>query len=431
MKKKRLSKWQNDDQNYVWHPFTQTLGAKAPIVITRGEGASVFDEDDNKYIDAIASWWVNIHGHANPYIAQKVSEQLNTLEHTIFADFTHPSAIELSKRLINILPNNQQKVFFSDNGSTAVEVALKMSFQYWYNNKQPKYKIVAIEGAYHGDTFGAMSVSGRSPFNAPFDKNLFDVEFIEFPDSNNIDKVFDNLEKIILSGEIAAFIFEPLLQGTAGMRMYDPEILDRLLSLCKSNNVLTIADEILTGFGRTGKNFATDYLRVNKPDIFCLSKGLTGGTMAMGITTCTEDIFNAFSSKDLFKTFFHGHSYTANPIACSAALASLDIFLSPECKANMERINKRHKQFELELEGIKSIEKVRVLGTVLAFDIVNNESTNYFNSAKEFVKEYFLEGGVLIRPLGNVIYLIPPYCITDEELNEVYTLIVQFCTTLT
>jgi len=311
------------DLKVIWHPYTQMKTAMPPVPIVRGEGACLFDENGKKYIDAVSSWWVNIHGHAHPYIAQKVSEQLRKLEHVIFAGFTHEGAVELAERLLEILPANQQKVFYSDNGSTAVEVAIKMCLQYWHNKGQNRTKILAFKNAYHGDTFGAMAVSGRSAFTAAFDSLLFDVEFIDLPDKENI----TNLQSLIsnLSHQTACFIFEPLVQGAGGMLMYEARYLDELMAHCRNEGVLMIADEVFTGFGRTGKAFASNHV-TEQPDIMCFSKGLTGGTMALGLTTCTQQIYDAFLSDDHLKTLFHGHSFTANPVAIAAALASLDLF---------------------------------------------------------------------------------------------------------
>src|ERR1700753_2383245 len=254
------------DLKVIWHPYTQMKTALPPIPIVRGEGACLFDEDGKCYIDAVSSWWVNIHGHAHPYIAQKVAEQLTKLEHVIFAGFTHEPAVLLAERLLKILPANQGKAFYSDHGSTAVEVAIKMCLQYWHNQGIQRTKILAFNNAYHGDTFGAMAVSGRSAFTAAFDSLLFEVEFIDLPDADNITDLKSQISN--LKSELACFIFEPLVQGSAGMLMYGAEYLDQLMAHCRSEGVLLIADEVFTGFGRTGKLFACDYLDT-QPDIMC------------------------------------------------------------------------------------------------------------------------------------------------------------------
>ncbi len=405
------------DSAVIWHPYTQMQNASPAIPIVRGEGIYLIAEDGKRYLDAVSSWWVNIHGHAHPYIAQEVEKQLKTLEHVIFAGFTHSGAVELAERLLNILPSEQNKVFYSDNGSTAVEVALKMCFQYWSNQGQPRMKVLAFHNSYHGDTFGAMAVSSRSAFTGPFEKLLFDVEFISVPDKENIDSL--KLQLSALSSELAGFIFEPLVQGAGGMQMYEAEYLDQLMMHCKKEGVLTIADEVMTGFGRTGKLFASNHLTV-QPDLMCFSKGLTGGTMALGVTTCKLSIYEAFLSDDKLKTLFHGHSFTANPIACSAALASLDLLLTEETLENINRICTRHHQFAGIISKHSKVKEVRHTGTILALEWKTEEGTSYFNNLRDNLYNFFLEEGIILRPLGNIIYILPPYCITDEQLDYIY-----------
>ncbi|MCW3119663.1 MAG: bioA [Chitinophagaceae bacterium] len=392
-----------------------------PLGIVRGEGACLYDENGRKYIDAISSWWVNIHGHAHPYIADKVYDQLKKMEHVIFAGFTHEPAVELAEKLLSILPGNQSKIFYSDNGSTAVEVALKMSLQYWNNQGITKNKILAFEHSYHGDTFGAMSVSGRSGFTKPFAGLLFDVIHIPPPVSGLKEESLSALTTAIANAEndIAAFIFEPLVLGAGGMLMYEAGELDELIALCRQKNILIIADEVMTGFGRTGKLFASAQLK-NKPDIICLSKGITGGTMPLGATSCIEKIFNGFLSDDKAKTFFHGHSYTANPIACAAALASYDLLVNPVCGNNIKKITESHEGFIERNKANLFLKNIRSTGTILAMDFINNEQISYFNSLRDTLYNFFLSKGIILRPLGNTVYVMPPYCITEEELNAVY-----------
>ena len=406
------------DLKVIWHPYTQMKTALPPVPIVRGEGACLYDENGKRYIDAVSSWWVNIHGHANPYIAQKVAEQLNKLEHVIFAGFTHQPAVELAERLLAILPSNQQKAFYSDNGSTAVEVAIKMCLQYWHNQGINRTKILAFKNAYHGDTFGAMAVSGRSAFTAAFDNLLFEVEFIDTPNESNIEGLKSHISN--LKPDLSCFIFEPLVQGASGMLMYEAKYLDELMVHCRNEDVLLIADEVFTGFGRTGKHFACDHVSV-QPDIMCFSKGLTGGTMALGLTTCTQQIFDAFLSDDRLKTLFHGHSYTANPVACSAGLASLDLFLDPSSQQNINRIVNSHKEFALKIKDHPKIRTTRQTGTILAMEWETGSDTSYFSSLRDRLYQYFLEAGIILRPLGNIIYILPPYCITDEQLNYIYS----------
>lgn len=420
------------DHELIWHPYTPITQEGRNITIVKAKGVHLYDDVGNKYIDAISSWWLNIHGHSNQYIAEKIAKQAQELEHVIFAGFTHPPAVELAERVLSHLPNNQSKVFYSDNGSTAVEVALKMAFQYWHNKNKPKTRVIALEGAYHGDTFGAMSVGARSAFNAPFTPFLFEVDFIECPLPGKEEKALEQLKSLVDKGDVASFIFEPLLQGAAGMRMYSPEILDEMIHYCWSKGVLTIADEVMTGFGRTGTFFATDQVK-NKPDIICLSKGLTGGTMALSITSCTQEVYVAFwgdvareGDRAQYKTFFHGHSFTANPIACAASLASLDLLQKEECIINIRRIGEKHREFADSLKGKPGIKEVRQTGTVLAIEYDTSGKTNYFNDLRGRLYGYFLDRGILLRPLGNVIYIMPPYCITDEELDYIYTSIREF-----
>ena len=406
------------DLKVIWHPYTQMKTALPPVPIVRGKGACLYDENDNCYIDAVSSWWVNIHGHAHPYIAQKVAEQLNKLEHVIFAGFTHEPAVELAERLLAILPSNQQKAFYSDNGSTAVEVAIKMCLQYWHNQGVSRTKILAFNNAYHGDTFGAMAVSGRSAFTAAFDNLLFEVEFIDTPNKSNIESLKSYISN--LKSELSCFIFEPLVQGSSGMLMYEAKYLDELMDHCRQEGILLIADEVFTGFGRTGKPFASDHVSV-QPDIMCFSKGLTGGTMALGLTTCTQKLFDAFLSDDRLKTLFHGHSYTANPVACSAGLASLDLFLDPSTKQNIDRIINSHEEFVLKIKNHPKIRTTRQTGTILAMEWETDSNTSYFSSLRDRLYQYFLEAGIILRPLGNIIYILPPYCITEEQLSYIYS----------
>ncbi|MCW3084084.1 MAG: adenosylmethionine--8-amino-7-oxononanoate transaminase [Bacteroidetes bacterium] len=416
---------QERDKKVVWHPFTQIKVAPLPIAIVRGEGAYFFDDQGKRYIDGIASWWVNVHGHSHPYLAKKISEQLSVLEHAIFSGFTHEPAVELAERLLKRLPGNQSKIFYSDNGSTSVEVALKMAFQYWSNLEIPKTKVIAFENGYHGDTFGGMSVGARNAFNMPFSKLLFDVIHIPVPVKGKEEESVSALKNALLHDDVASFIFEPLVQGAGGMVMYSAEVLDQLISMCRAKKVITIADEVMTGFGRTGKFFAADHLQ-HKPDIICMSKGLTGGVMPLGATSCAQFIYDAFLSDDKMKTFFHGHSYTANTTACSAALASMDLFDKPEAFENIKRIEAKHTAFLQEIKSHKALIDVRQLGTILAFEIKTPEHTNYLNSLAEYISEFFVERGIILRPLGNIMYILPPYCISDQDLDYMYSVVELF-----
>lgn len=404
------------DKQYIWHPFTQMKTSGKPIAITKGEGTLLFDEAGNSYIDAIASWWVNLHGHAHPYLAQKVHEQMQQLEHVVFAGFTHKPAAELCHRLSKRLPANQSKFFFSGDGSSAVEIALKMSIQYWKNKGEKRYRFLALDGGYHGETFGAMSAGARSIFSEHFKDYLFEVTHLPFPKDE--ETCLNALKAELSKGEIAAFIFEPLVQGASGMRMYSASTLDKLIKLCKKNQVLCIADEVMTGFGRTGDYFACNKLK-EEVDFMCLSKGLSGGTLPISLTTCTQNIYNAFLGNDMSTAFLHGHSYTGNPIGCASAIASLDLLESDECQENISRVQQMHASFAEKLQKHQLIQGIRQEGTILAIELKADQS-GYNSSIKEGLYKHFISQGVLLRPLGNVIYILPPYCITDEELDSVY-----------
>ena len=419
------------DAAVIWHPFTQMKTAGAALPVERGEGALLWIEGDTQpYIDAVASWWMNLHGHSHPYLAEALYRQARQLEHVIFANFTHEPAVRLAERLLAHLPDNQARIFYSDNGSTAVEVALKMALQYAYNRGEgQRWRFLALEGAYHGDTFGAMAVGARSPFSAPFDRLLFEVDFIPCPLPGQEAESLAALEAALAAHPqaYAGFIFEPLLQGAGGMRMYSPEILDQLIARCQSQGILCIADEVMTGFGRTGRFFATDAL-IHKPDIYCLSKGLTGGTMALGVTSCTAAIFEAFWSDDKLKALFHGHSCTANPLACAVALASMDLTEQAQTWANIRRIEASHQAFmgRLEANWGHKIENLRQLGVVLAFELKAESETSYFNPLRERIWDFFISRRLILRPLGNTIYILPPYCMRQEELEAVYAGIEAF-----
>lgn len=410
------------DRAVIWHPYTQMQTAPAPVAIVKGEGALLTDEQGQTYIDATSSWWVNIHGHAHPHITKRLAEQAAVLHHSIFAGYTHEPAVELAERLLPVLPGRQARVFYSDNGSTAIEVALKMTIQYWQNKGTPRRRLLAFHDAYHGDTFGAMSVSARSVFTQAFDEYLFDVSFLDLPDAGNLPALLAEIDA--LAEDAAAFIFEPLILGSGGMLMYDAQAFDTLLAHCRSKGILLIADEVMTGFGRTGTNFAMEQV-TTPPDMITLSKGLTGGTMAMGITTCTAEIYDAFLSADKTKTLFHGHSYTANPLTCAAALASLDLFLDPACAENRRRVAAQHTAFAETLAKAKHVKNVRQTGTILAFEVDTGEADSYTNNLAGFLHAFFREQRVMLRPLGNTIYILPPYCITNGQLATVYAAILE------
>jgi adenosylmethionine-8-amino-7-oxononanoate aminotransferase len=407
------------DQKHNWHPYTQHKTASPAVAITKGQGALLWDENGKEYIDAIASWWVNPYGHSNKYIADAIYKQLTSLEHVLFGGFTHEPAVVLSEKLIEILPSNQRKLFYSDNGSTAVEVAIKTALQYNYNKGIKKTKIIAFEDAFHGDTFGAMATSGITFFTEAFKGSLLEVVRIPIPTIGNEDKLVQVLEKLLKTNEFAAFIFEPLVLGAAGMVMYSPEVLDKMIALCKVHSVFTIADEVMTGFGKTGRNFATDYL-LNKPDMMCLSKALTGGTIPMAITTFTQEIYDGFYDYDINKALFHGHTFTANPTGCAAALASLELLQMPEMQTNIKRVNHCHLDFENKIKNHPKVRTTRVLGVIFALEIKSDKKESYYGTLRNKLYYFFIENGVILRPVGNVVYVLPPYVITNCQLQKVY-----------
>jgi adenosylmethionine---8-amino-7-oxononanoate aminotransferase len=412
------------DEKNIWHPYTPVISSLPVIPIVKACGSILYDEHGNEYIDGISSWWVNTHGHAHPFISQAIKKQFDDLDHIMFAGFTHPPAIELSEKLLKHLPESHCKLFFSDNGSTAVEIAIKMAIQYWFNKGEQRKKVIALENAYHGDTFGSMSVSGRSVFSKPFSQFLFDTIFIEAPVKGNEELSIKQLKEYVKNNKVAAFIYEPLVQGAAGMVMYEPKALDELLKICEENNVITIADEVFTGFYRTGTFFASQQMSVS-PDLICLSKGLTGGVLPLAVTSCSEKIFSVFKTDDKFKTFLHGHSFTGNPVACAAAIANISLFEEESFPDKIKLIEEKHNQFLKELSERFNFILVRQKSTIAAIEINNEESSGYLNSLKDYLYSFFISRRVILRPLGNVVYIVPPYCITNKELDRIYEVITE------
>ncbi len=410
------------DQQHNWHPYTQHKTSLPAAAIVKGEGALLWDEEGKEYIDAIASWWVNPYGHSNRYLADAIYKQLTTLEHVLFGGFTHEPAVVLSEKLMRILPSNQAKLFYSDNGSTAVEVAIKVALQFHYNQGNPKKKILAFENAFHGDTFAAMAASGISFFTEAFQGSLLEVVRVPLPTAANQTEAYALFEKQVQTGEFAAFIFEPLVQGAAGMLMYEATVLDRYLSLCKQHQLLTIADEVMTGFGKTGRNFACDYLS-QQPDMLCLSKALTGGTIPMAITSFTQELFDAFYSEDTNKALFHGHTFTANPTGCAAAIASLELLESAEIQQQIQQINQQHLAFQQRIATHPRVKTTRVLGVIFALEVKTESDQAYYGALRNKLYAYFLANGVILRPVGATIYILPPYVITPQQLQKIYQVI--------
>jgi len=423
-----------NENNPVWYPFTHLKISDEPIKISRGEGAYLYDDQGNAFFDAVSSWWVNLYGHRHPAIVDAIKNQLDSLDHVLFADFTHNPAEELAKKLLEINNHCFSKVFFSDNGSTAVEVAIKLSLQYYSNlYGQKRSKIIAFTNSYHGDTFGAMSAGARSVFSEPFSHLFFDVQRFDYPSTWIGDVTVEKKENVIITSirkyieenndDIACLIIEPLVQGAGGMNMCRPDFLQKLDLICKEFKVLVIYDEIMTGFGRTGEVFAYQKAKTN-PDMICLSKGITGGFLPLSVTLTSQNIFKAFYSDDKTHTFFHGHSYTANPISCSAAIASTNLIKSFE--NDRKRIELFYKSRIDQLLNFDLIEKVRVSGTILAFDIKSTNNSNYLNPIGLELKKKMLKKGYLLRPLGNTVYIMPTYVSTNKVLGQLLDDLVNF-----
>jgi adenosylmethionine-8-amino-7-oxononanoate aminotransferase len=411
------------DARCIWHPFTQIQLADPPLPVVSARGSRLVLDDGRELIDGISSWWCNTHGHGHPELVRAALSQMQTLDHVIFAGFTHEPAVCLAEELLAALPHRFDKVFFTDNGSSAIEVALKMAVQYWHNLGERRTRIVALEDSYHGDTFGAMATGARGIFSAPFEEMMFRVDRLS---TNGSEGDLERCRELCSSGEVAAFIFEPKVQGAGGMKIYPPAVLDAYIALFRENGILCIADEVMTGFGRTGPLFASSEL-LHSPDLICLSKGLSGGTLPLAVTACREALFDAFRSPNHSRTFFHGHTYTANPIACAVARASLKLTLSEECVARRGAIEKLHRSAASRLSRHGNVTDARVAGTILAFTLQDCGERGYTSTVSQRALRFFRERGVLIRPLGNVVYCMPPYCVTDEELGGIYDALDEFC----
>lgn len=388
--------------------------------IVSAKGALLFGEDGKEYIDGISSWYTSVYGHCNDYILEKVYAQMQQLDQVVFSGFTHEPAVRLSEELISILPENQSKLFFSDNGSTAVEVGIKMALQFHFNQGERRKVLLAFENGFHGDTFGAMSVSGLSVYNGPFEEFFLDVVRIPVPSEGNIEDILSKLEDRLQLKDIAGFVYEPMVQGAAAMQMHDAQGLNSILRLLKSHGVITIADEVMTGFGKTGKNFASDHLET-KPDVICLSKALTAGLLPMAITSCSQHIYDAFYSDDITKGLFHAHTYTANPLACAAALAGLELLQSEAMQNNIERITAAHKKFDVKISTHPKVLGTRQCGVIYALDL--KLKMERYGNLRDKLFDHFMAQGVFLRPLGNTIYILAPYITSDEQLQKIYSAI--------
>jgi adenosylmethionine---8-amino-7-oxononanoate aminotransferase len=405
-------------RNVVWHPFTQHATEPPPVEIARAKGAWLETRDNRRIFDGISSWWVITHGHRHPAIVEAVHEQINKLDQVIFAGCTHEPAERLAAKLVNLAPTGLAHVFYSDSGSTAVEVALKMALGYWRNIGHPRTRIAALEHGYHGDTIGTMSAGARGVFNAAYEPLLFDVVRIPFPHPGHEQETLAALETAAREAPLAAFIAEPLLAGAGGMLAYGADTLAEMKRTCERHGALFIADEVMTGWGRTGTLFACEQARIT-PDILCLAKGLTGGSLPLAATLATARVFDAHFSTDRARTFFHSSSFTANPVCCAAALANVGVW---ETEPVLERI--AHLA-ELQQEGLASLagddrfENARRVGTIAAVDLKVQDS-GYLATAGPEMRAHFLDQGILLRPLGNTIYVMPPYATTSPDLELVY-----------
>ena len=421
------------DKKFLWHPFTQSSFSEDPIIISSAKDEILFDIEGKEYIDLISSWWINTHGHCRNEMVNSVFNQSKKFEQVLFAGFTHHPAVDLAARIVDILPKNLSRVFYSDNGSTSVEIAMKVAIQYWHNLGKKKTKFVAFSGGYHGDTFGAMSVGKTTGFYKPFEDILHKNSFIPFPEDWWGNNQLEESERLAMNtafkivekekDKIAAVILEPLVQGAGGMKICRKEFLDKLVKMFKDQGILVIFDEVMTGFGRTGKMFATDHLTM-KPDIICLAKSLTGGFIPLAATVFSEEIHKVFVDTNFNKTFLHGHSFSANPVACAAALSSLNLFNEDKTFIKIGEISKIHNDCLKKISKLQNISRIRKLGTIAAFDF-NNISDSYGSLESHEMRKKFLENGLLLRPLGNTIYFMPPYCIKKENLINSYEKLIE------
>ncbi len=407
-----------DRTSPVWHPFTQHAIAPDPIEISSAAGSRLYTAQGESIIDAISSWWVITHGHCHPSIMAAIKDQAERLDQVIFAGFTHEPAEMLARELVALTPDGLTHVFYSDSGSTAVEVALKMALGHFHNRGEKRTRILALEHAYHGDTVGTMAAGARGVFNAAYQPLLYDVTRVPFPAVGKEQATFDAIDDACRVGDVAALIVEPLILGAGGMLIYSAPALAEMARITRHHGTLFIADEVMTGWGRTGSLFACQHAGI-KPDLLCMAKGLTGGAIPLAATLATDEIFASHYSEDRNKTFFHSSSYTANPIACAAALANVEIWRTqPVLKRIADLTEMQHRRLA-DIGTDSAFANARQLGTITALDIAVPDG-GYLAGIGPKLQRDFLARGVLLRPLGNTVYVMPPYCISSDDLEQVY-----------
>lgn len=417
-----MSDWIELDRRHVWHPYTQMLTAAPPIAVRSGDGLYLNTEDGRRLLDGISSWWVNIHGHSHPRLNRALSRQAERLEHVIFAGFSHEPAARLAAELVERCGGQLPRVFYSDDGSTAVEVALKMAYQSWRHRGESQRRLfIALDEAYHGDTVGTMAVGGTALFHQAFSDLLFEVRHVATPASRRAGSRSPDLEQVLAEEgqQVAAVIVEPMLQGAGGMLIQPPEFLRQVRQLTADQGIPLIADEIFTGFGRTGRFLACEHAGV-VPDLICLSKALTAGYLPLAATLASEEIYQSFLSEDRGKTFFHGHSFTGNALACAVGLESLALFDENRCLDRVGRLEELFAQRLARLEGSERVRSTRYLGGMAALEMAPRGQGGYLDDIGPRLTQAFLDRGILLRPLGDVLYFLPPYIVTDEEAHRVF-----------
>lgn len=405
------------DWTVIWHPLTQHKKQQEILPIVKAKGCWLYDENGKSYIDAISSWYTSVYGHCHENLVKAIQNQAQQLDQIIFSGFTHQPAVELAEKLLSILPDKMSKVFYNDNGSTATEIGIKMALQFHHNQGHDRDTLIAFEEGFHGDTFGAMSVSGLSVYNGAFEKHFIKVVRLPKTNGNNNEQVLDTLEKFIQNHNIAGFIYEPLVQGAAGMKTYDKNGLNDILKRCKAENIICIADEVMTGFGKTGTCFASEQIQT-QPDVICISKALTAGMVPMGVTACQDFIYEAFYDDDVAKGLFHAHTYSGNPLACAVALEGIKLYESPFIQQQLQHITEAHAHFKIKFENHPKIQDIRHIGVILALDL--DLDIERYSDLRDKLYQFFMERGIYLRPLGNTVYIVPPYVISRDQLSEVY-----------